>query len=347
MNDKTAVVLMNLGGPDKLDSVYGFLRNLFNDPAILNLPSPFRNILSYIIAKKRTPLAKEIYSQIGGSSPILNETMSQARELEKAVNSENIKIFVSMRYWHPFSSETIQSINNWGPNKILIIPLYPQFSTTTTGSSIDDWIKNSKLITKNVQTKIVCCYPVDKLFISSHLSLIKEELDQIKDRSSVRLIFSAHGLPESIIKKGDPYAWQVEQTVKSITNNLNIDNESWILSYQSKVTPVKWLEPSTENEIVRAANEKKKVIIIPIAFVSEHSETLVELDKEYYDLAISNGITYYKRIPALGIQNQFINCLSEIIKNNLNNFSNSFNINSSSGRRVCPISFKNCRVKVI
>ncbi|PPR77464.1 MAG: Ferrochelatase [Alphaproteobacteria bacterium MarineAlpha2_Bin1] len=347
MNNKTAVVLMNLGGPDTLDSVYGFLRNLFNDPAILNLPGPFRNILSYIIAKKRTPLAKEIYKQIGGSSPILTETISQAKELEKFLDSENIKVFVSMRYWHPFSSETIRLINKWRPSRVLIIPLYPQFSTTTTGSSIDDWTKNSKLFSNKVQTRIVCCYPIDKLFISAHLSLIKKELSQIKEKNTVRLIFSAHGLPESIIKKGDPYAWQVQETVKSIINNLNLDEENWVLSYQSKVTPVKWLEPSTEYEIIRASKDKKKVIIIPIAFVSEHSETLVELDKEYYDLAISKGITYYKRVPALGIQNQFIKCLAEIIRNNLNNFSDNLDINSSNGIRLCPTSFKNCRVKGI
>ena len=346
MNNKTAIVLMNLGGPDRLDSVYGFLRNLFNDPAILNIPSPFRNILSFIIAKKRTPLAVEIYKQIGGSSPILEETISQANELEKFLNSENLKVFVSMRYWHPFSSETIKKINQWGPEKILIIPLYPQFSTTTTGSSIDDWIKNSRLIFKNVQTRVVCCYPIDKLFVSSHISLIKEELDKIEDINSVRLIFSAHGLPESIIKKGDPYAWQVEQTVKSIINILNLNSNNWILSYQSKVTPVKWLEPSTENEIIRASKDNKKIILIPIAFVSEHSETLVELDKEYYDLAVSKGISYYKRIPALGIDKEFIQSLADIIQNNLNNFSKNLCINSSTGTRLCPSIFKKCRVKV-
>ena len=344
MDEKVAIVLMNLGGPDRLDSVYGFLRNLFNDRAILNLPRPFRSILSFYIAKKRTPLAKEIYKEIGGSSPILKETDKQAKHLERFFNNKNLKVFISMRYWHPFSEETIKEINYWGPKKILIIPLYPQFSTTTTGSSIDNWIKNSKLLNNNVQTNIVCCYPIDKMFIASHINLINKKINEINDIASTRLIFSAHGLPESIVKKGDPYAWQVEQTVIKIVEKLGIQKDNWVLSYQSKVTPVKWLEPSTENEIIRAANEKKKIIIIPIAFVSEHSETLVELDKEYYDVAVAKGITTYLRVPALGIQDEFIRCLAEIIKLKLDNFSNQLSINSSTGSRICPNFFKKCRV---
>ena len=220
VDNKLAVVLMNLGGPDSPEAVYGFLRNLFSDPAIINLPTPFRQILSFIIAKKRTPLAKEIYKKIGGSSPIFQETNKQAEKLERILDNDKLKIFISMRYWHPYSQETIKEIEKWGPDKLLIIPLYPQFSTTTTGSSVDDWIKNTKYKLKNVQTKVICCYPIDELFISAHISLIKKELIKIVDKNSVRLLFSAHGLPESIINKGDPYAWQIEQTVNKIVKLL-------------------------------------------------------------------------------------------------------------------------------
>ncbi len=344
MNKKIAVVLFNLGGPDSPESVYGFLRNLFNDSAILNIPFPFRQILSYIIAKKRTPVAKEIYMQIGGSSPILSETKKQAEKLQNLLD-QNCKVFISMRYWHPLSKETIYNVLKWKPDKILLVPLYPHFSTTTTGSSIDDWFKSSKKLFEGIPTRAICCYPTDKLFIDSHIALIKKEIDKINDIKNVKILFSAHGLPKSIIKKGDPYAWQVEQTVMAIVNDLAIKSDNWVLCYQSKVTPVEWLKPYTEQEIINAAKENKKIIIVPIAFVSEHSETLVELDKEYLELAKTNGIQTYIRVPALGIENTFIQSLAKMINLNIEYITNQFSIGSSTILKICPSYYSKCRNK--
>ena len=337
---KKAIILFNLGGPDKLENVEPFLFNLFNDPAILNLPSFFRFPLAKLISKKRAPIAKKIYEEIGGSSPILKLTNEQSDELEKKLNQSQIddeyKCFVVMRCWHPRASEVIKDVKLYSPEEIILLPLYPQYSAATSGSSIKEWndvcLKNSF----NVKTSTICCYPIDKNFVEAH----KEEIiKKIRNLENFKLIFSAHGLPEKNIKKGDPYQWQVEQSVNKIVKSLNIENLDWILSYQSRVGPLKWIGPSTEDVIVENSKLEKHIVLVPIAFVSEHSETLVELDIEYKELADKNGCKNYTRVPALATNENFIKAMSKlIIKKEEYNFNNKL----YPPKVRCPNNFKKC-----
>ncbi|MDB9760969.1 ferrochelatase [Pelagibacteraceae bacterium] len=311
---KKAVILFNLGGPDNLNAVEPFLFNLFNDPAIINIPSFFRYPLAKLISKRRTPVAKAIYAEMGGKSPILEETLAQAEAIEKNLKNEkdDYKCFVVMRCWNPRATETIKKVKEFNPGQIVLLPLYPQFSNATSGSSIKEWQDVCKKEDLKTETKIICCYPTEKDFILSYSSLIKQKINLDK-LSETTLIFSAHGLPENKIKNGDPYQWQVEQSVKQLVNKLSIKNLNYILSYQSRVGPLKWIGPSTEKVIKDEAKKQKIIIVVPVAFVSEHSETLVELDIEYRKLAEENGSKEYIRVPAVTTNQDFINSLKSSI----------------------------------
>ena len=310
---KKAVILFNLGGPDKQESVEPFLFNLFNDPAIINIPSIFRYPLAKFISKKRAPITKNIYKEIGNKSPILELTQDQAKSLEINLSKKgDYKCFVVMRCWHPRASDVIKKVRVYNPEEIILLPLYPQYSASTSGSSINEWSDLCKKENYHVKTKTICCYPTENNFIASHISLIKKTLKAIED-NNFKLIFSAHGLPKSKIKKGDPYQHHVEETVKKIMSNLVNENLNYVISYQSRVGPLKWIGPSTDEVIIKYSKEKKGIVIVPIAFVSEHSETLVELDIEYKKLAEKNGCGFYKRVPALGIEENFIKGLTALV----------------------------------
>ena len=310
---KKAVILFNLGGPDKLESVEPFLFNLFNDPAIISIPSIFRYPLAKFISKKRAPITKNIYKEIGNKSPILELTKDQAKSLENNLSKKgNYKCFVAMRCWHPRASDVIKKVREYKPEEIMLLPLYPQFSASTSGSSINEWKDLCKKENYKVKTKTICCYPTESNFIASHVSLIKKTLQNIEN-NNFKLIFSAHGLPESKIKKGDPYQWHVEETVKEIMYKLKTENLDYVISYQSRVGPMKWIGPSTDSEIIKYSKEKKGIVIVPVAFVSEHSETLVELDIKYKKLAEKNSCIFYKRTPALGIEENFIKGLTKLV----------------------------------
>ena len=337
---KKAIILFNLGGPDKLESVEPFLFNLFYDPAILNLPKFIRYPLAKLISNRRAPTAKKIYGELGGSSPILKLTIDQATALEKELNFNdnkiNYKCFIVMRCWHPRADSVINEVRNFNPDEVVLLPLYPQYSAATSGSSIKEWHDECKKKSYNVNTSTICCYPTESNFINAHTDEIKKK---IKNFEGYKLIFSAHGLPEKNIKKGDPYQWQVEQSVKNIVEQMNIKGLDWILSYQSRVGPLKWIGPSTEDIIIESSKNKKKIILVPIAFVSEHSETLVELDIEYKELADKNGCKEYIRIPALGINPNFISALSNLI---INKNKNKFSENLFPPQIQCPNNFKKC-----
>ena len=297
---KKAVILFNLGGPDKLESVEPFLFNLFNDPEILSIPSIFRYPLAKFISKRRAPIAKNIYKEIGNKSPILELTQEQATNLEKNLSTKgNYKCFVVMRCWHPRAADVIKKVKEFNPEEIILLPLYPQFSAATSGSSINEWNDLCKKESFNIKTKIICCYPTENNFVKSHANLIKKTIQNVENKN-FKLLFSAHGLPEIKIKKGDPYQWQVEETVKKIMIELKDENLDHTISYQSRVGPLKWIGPSTEDIIVENSKIGKHIVLVPIAFVSEHSETLVELDIEYKELADKNGCKNYTRVPALG-----------------------------------------------
>ena len=337
---KIAVILFNLGGPDKLDNVEPFLFNLFNDPAILNLPSFIRYPIAKLISKKRAPIAKNIYKEIGGSSPILKLTQDQADSLEKSLNNNpkgfNYKVFITMRCWHPRASETVKMVKDFNPSEIVLLPLYPQYSEATSGSSILEWKEIAKKNNLNINTSTICCYPEDDKFIKAHTELIRKKIEGI---NNFKLIFSAHGLPKKNIKNGDPYQWQVEQSVKKIMEKINNTGIDYILSYQSRVGPLKWIGPSTEDVIVENSKKEKHLVIVPIAFVSEHSETLVELDIEYEKLARKNGCNNYTRIEALGINEYFIESLSDLI---LYKDHYKFKDNLYSPKNRCPSNFTKC-----
>ena len=337
---KKAIILFNLGGPDKLENVEPFLFNLFNDPAILNLPTFLRYPLAKLISNRRAPVAKKIYAELGGSSPILKLTTEQSDALEIKLNQtqkeDEYKCFIIMRCWNPRAKDVIKDVQLYGPDEVVLMPLYPQYSAATSGSSIKEWKDVCRKNNYHVKTSTICCYPTDQNFINAHT---KEIIKKIKDLKNFKLIFSAHGLPEKNIKKGDPYQWQVEQSVQKIVENLYIENLDWILSYQSRVGPLKWIGPSTEDIIVENSKIGKHIVLVPIAFVSEHSETLVELDIEYKEIADANGCKNYTRVPALGTNEDFIKTMSELItKKNEYKFSE----NLYPPKIQCPSNFKKC-----
>ncbi len=310
---KTAVVLFNLGGPDSLSAVKPFLFNLFSDPAIIQLPQPLRYIVAKLISWRRAGKARAIYQQMGGKSPILDLTSAQADALEQLLKKKGeYKTFVCMRYWNPMSETVVKNVNAYQPDRIILLPLYPQFSTTTTGSSLADWELAAKKAGLTAPTTSICCYPTERSLIAAHVKLIKDVYWKAAEHGQPRLLFSAHGLPEKIIKAGDPYQSQVEKTVAAIVQILCIDGLDYSVCYQSRVGPMQWIKPSTEEEIERAAKDQVPVVIVPVAFVSEHSETLVELDIEYRKLAESHNIPGYYRVPALGTEPYFIEGLADL-----------------------------------
>jgi ferrochelatase len=346
---KTAVILFNLGGPDKLESVEPFLFNLFNDKAIIGLPQPFRFLLAKFISKRRVKKAQKIYQQIGGKSPLLDTTIAQADALEKELSfSGNFKVFVAMRYFHPFSEEVIKKVKEYDPSQVILLPLYPQFSSTTSESSIQDFLKKSLSDLKQATIKIVCCYPSEVEFIRSHSLLIKQTIAKTykNNLSDFRFLFSAHGLPQKLINDGDPYVFQVEKTTKEILKNMAEILEKpeseidFKICYQSKVGPLEWTGPSLDQEIKKVALDKKIPVIIPVAFVSDHSETLVELDIDYKNMAQKLGVEDYLRVPALNVEGHFIKSLVQICKAVDGNDATIFSGQKTA--RICPKNFKFC-----
>jgi ferrochelatase len=307
---KIAVVLFNLGGPDSPEAIQPFLRNLFSDPAIIGLPAWLRLPLARFIAARRTPKAQKIYAQIGGASPILGQSESQASALEDALGRDHAwRTFVCMRYWHPMTEEVVQAVRQFAPDKIVLLPLYPQFSTTTTGSSLEAW--NEAVARLNVSTRTVRSYPTDPGFIGASVDLVTKGLAEAGDGAK-RILFSAHGLPEKVIKAGDPYQSQVEETARAIMGQVGAVD--WVVCYQSRVGPLKWIGPPTEQEIRRAGQDKVKVVLYPLSFVSEHSETLVELDIDYRRLAQEAGVPAYVRVPTVGTHRRFIEGLAALVR---------------------------------
>jgi ferrochelatase len=341
-NKKTAIVLFNLGGPDNLKAVRPFLFNLFFDKNIIKLPAFFRYFIAKFIAFKRQSLAKEIYKKIGGKSPINEETQEQIDALKKELEIDfgsKFEIFMCMRHWHPMSAEILDKIEKYYPSEIILLPLYPQFSTTTAGSSIEDFTKELEKRKIEADCKIICCYPEDESFIKAHAELIDKAIGQVVDKENYRILFSAHGLPQKIVKSGDPYAWQVERTVNSILDNLSYTDLDYKVTYQSRVGPLEWLKPDTEEEVKLAAHQKKDLIIVPISFVSEHVETLVELDIEYKRIADKARVNYI-RVEALRVNKYFINSLKNIIIKASKKDGNF--LLSSEMSRICPGDYQKC-----
>lgn len=336
---KTAVVLFNLGGPDSPEAVSPFLFNLFNDKAIIGLPQPLRYVVAKVIAFKRAAAAKSIYQEIGGRSPILDFTSDQADALEAELRKRgDYQVFVAMRHWHPFIKDVVAKVKEYTPDKVILLPLYPQYSTTTTGSAFTEWYAQANRQGLNVAHHPICCYPLDNNFTDAHAQLIKTACAEASKNGRPRILFSAHGLPRKVIAKGDPYQWQIEKTVAAIMRKLgNVDHA---ICYQSRVGSLEWLNPSTESEIERAIHDGVPVVVAPISFVSEHSETLVELDVEYRRIANKGHIPDYVRVPALGVHQDFIQSLTWLVE-----ATNLYPNCSNSLGRQCPKEFGKCGFK--
>lgn len=328
---KLAVVLFNLGGPDSPTAIEPFLRNLFSDPAILSLPWPIRLPMAAWIARRRSPIAREIYGRIGGRSPIVAETERQARALEQVLIERSIdaRVFIAMRHWRPFSDGTAISVRNFAPDKVVLLPLYPQFSTTTAASSLKDWYRASAKAGLKAPTSQICCYPENEGFTTALSQSILETWQKRRPGISYRLLFSAHGLPERVIKKGDPYQWQIEQSASSLVEKLGITALDKTICYQSRVGSLRWIGPQTDDEIRRAGAEGLGVVVAPVSFVSEHAETLVELDMDYARLAQDFGVPHYLRAPAVGVRGAFIAGLADLA------------LCAGTGR-YCPAAFVGC-----
>jgi len=337
---RTAVVLFNLGGPDRPEAVRPFLFNLFNDPAIIAAPGPIRWLLAKLISARRAPVARKIYEHLGGASPLLGNTEAQARALEAALTDlGEVRAFIAMRYWHPMTEQTVSDVLAYGPDRIVLLPLYPQFSVTTTGSSLSAWRRTARAAGLDAATSAVCCYPQESGFVEEVAERIRPVLREAEAYGKPRLLFSAHGLPKKIVEGGDPYQWQVEQSAAAVAEALGAAELDWVICYQSRVGPLEWIGPATEAEIVRAGRDKVPIVLTPIAFVSEHSETLVELDIEYRALAEDSGVPAYLRVETAGTGSRFIAGLAQLVRDSL---ADGRALCSQDGPRICPGRWVRC-----
>ena len=335
----TAVVLLNLGGPDSPESVRSFLVNLFSDPAILKIPSLPRWFLSRLIASRRSPIARASYAKIGGHSPLLKNTQEQARALELKLSSESVRVLVAMRYWHPKATETALRVAEFNPDQIVLLPLYPQFSSSTTASSFKDWDKSAQHVGLDVPVSRICCFSEESGFVEAMVKGTRRAIAKCKSIGAPRVLFSAHGLPKKFVVAGDPYQDQVERTAAAIATKLAIAGLDHIVCYQSRVGRLEWLRPYTDDEIRRAGRDRVPVVVVPIAFVSEHSETLVELDIDYAKLAEMSGVPMYYRVPTAGTDVGFITSLARLVGLALAQTNSAL---SGQGGRVCPAMFGDC-----
>ncbi len=305
---KTAVVLFNLGGPASEADIYPFLFSLFYDPAILSFPNPIRYVLAKVIANARLSKAKAIYAHLGGGSPLLQNTLAQATALEKELE-ENHRVFVVMRHAPPFASSVLKEVRAYEPDEVVLLPLYPQYSTTTTESAFKMW----KKVTRgwSVPTRFISSYPTQAGFLKALQDLTHPLYERAQKHGSPQVLLTAHGLPEKTIKGGDPYQRQVEETSRKLAEILSLKDA--ILCYQSRVGPLTWIGPSLEEEIIKASRLKRPLVIVPLSFVSEHSETLVELDITLKDLAFREGCPAYERVPTVQTHPSFIQGLASLI----------------------------------
>ena len=318
---KVAVVLFQLGGPDSLQSVEPFLYNLFCDPDIIEIPLGFllRKPLAKWIAKRRAPKAAAHYAEMGGSSPLLPLTERQARALEKVLQPQvDASAVIAMRYWHPFTGEAVRQTEALQPDEIVLLPLYPQYSFATTGSSLNEW---KRCYGGQTPVRVIERFFDHPLYIDALVQKINVSLahfdparfPESQGRERTHILFSAHGLPESFVKRGDPYQREVEATVR-----LAMQRGGWpnphSLCYQSKVGPQMWLEPSIHYEIHRLAEGKvKQLLVVPVSFVSEHIETLHEINMETREEAEALGIRMFRMAPAVGDSPLFISCLADLV----------------------------------
>jgi len=316
---RVGVLLLNLGGPDELDDVRHFLFNLFSDPEIIRIPVPaFQKPLAWLISTLREKKSKANYQVIGGGSPLRRITEAQAQALKDKLQEkgQDAQMYIGMRYWHPYTEEAIASIKRDRITKLVILPLYPQFSISTSGSSFrlleKLWQEDPAL--QQIEYTVIPSWYQQPEYLHAMAEMTAKELDQFSNPDEVQIFFSAHGVPVSYVEEaGDPYQKEIEECTELIIKNLNRPNP-YTLAYQSRVGPVEWLKPYTEDAIPElGAKGVKDLLVVPISFVSEHIETLQEIDVEYRELAEESGIHNFHRVPALDTNPLFIEGLANLV----------------------------------
>jgi ferrochelatase len=321
---RVGVLLLNLGGPDQLDDVRPFLFNLFSDPEIIRLPFTWmQKPLAWIISTSRAKKSQENYKLIGGGSPLRRITEEQAQALQASLREkgQDAQVYIGMRYWHPFTEEAIARIKRDGLDRLVILPLYPQFSISTSGSSFrlleKLWQEDPSL--HRIDYTVIPSWYKRSGYLRAMAQLIAQELDQSPHPERVHIFFSAHGVPLSYVEEaGDPYQQEIEECTELIMRTLNRSNP-YTLAYQSRVGPVEWLKPYTEEAIQElAAQGIKDLLVVPVSFVSEHIETLEEIDIEYRELAEESGIEHFQRVPALNTHPVFIDDLADLVLHAMN-----------------------------
>lgn len=317
---RVGVLLLNLGGPEQLDDVRPFLFNLFADPEIIRLPFPWlQKPLAWLISTTRASKSQDNYRQIGGGSPLRRITEEQAIALQKELTAagHEAQVYVGMRYWHPFTEEAIARIKRDNISRLVILPLYPQFSISTSGSSFRVleklWAEDPAL--QKIEYTVVPSWYDSPGYLAAMADLIAKELDQLEHPDEAHIFFSAHGVPVSYVEEvGDPYQREIEECTALIMKTLNRPNQH-TLAYQSRVGPVEWLQPYTEDAIADlAAQGIQQLVVVPISFVSEHIETLQEIDIEYREIAEAAGIEHFQRVPALNTHPVFIHDLATMVE---------------------------------
>jgi len=340
MAEKLAIVVYSLGGPDSPAAVRPFLFNLFFDPYIIGLPTPLRWLLATFISTTRAKKSQGYYAKLGGKSTLPAETQAQAAALEAVVRArgDDAKVFVFMRYWHPMADEVVGQLKAYAPTRVVVLPLYPQFSTTTTETSTEALKRAAAKQNFTVPLESICCYPTEDGFIAPVTEMIARDYAAAAEHGKPRVLLSAHGLPQKIIDAGDPYQWQVEQTAAQVVARLGIPDLDWSICYQSRVGPVAWIGPSIETEITRAGKDGVPLVVAPIAFVSEHVETLVELDDTMRAYAKDKGVPFYIRTGAVRTEPRFVSLLAgldRVLKSCASPC-------PAAGSRICPPRFSKC-----
>ncbi|MFZ4676464.1 MAG: ferrochelatase [Nodosilinea sp.] len=316
---RVGVLLLNLGGPEQIEDVRPFLFNLFADPEIIRLPFPWlQRPLAWLLSSSRAKRSQANYQQIGGGSPLRRITEEQAAALKQVLADRGTEanIYIGMRYWYPFTEEAVAQIKRDGIERLVVLPLYPHFSISTSGSSFrllqQLWVEDPSL--QRIVYTVVPSWYDRPGYNAAMADLIAQELDQLDQPDQAHIFFSAHGVPVSYVEEaGDPYQREIEHCTELIMAALNRPNPH-TLAYQSRVGPVEWLQPYTEDAIEALAHEGvKDLVVVPISFVSEHIETLQEIDIEYREIATESGIQGFHRVPALNTHPRFIADLADLV----------------------------------
>jgi len=314
---KLGVILFQLGGPDSLEAVEPFLYNLFCDPDIIDFPFAriARQPLAKLISTRRAKHVAHHYADIGGRSPIREFTERQAAALEANLREQfDARVAVAMRYWRPFTDEAIGEMARHAPDELVLLPLYPQYSKTTTGSSLNEWRRRFQPNGWNPRVHIVEEFHRDEAYLAAVVEAVNRSLAEFADPADVDMVFSAHSVPVAVVEKGDPYQKQIEDTADLVWQRGGWPGRRH-LCYQSKVGAAKWLSPSMHETVKRlAAEERKRMLVIPISFVSDHVETLHEIDQEHRTQALGLGFTEYRMVPGLNDSPAFIGALAGMVR---------------------------------